>query len=186
MEVWKDIEGFEGLYQISSLGNVKTLSYGPKNVRQLSNKSKILKQSLSSSGYLHVQLYKQGKSKTIMTHILVAKAFVDNPSNKREVNHIDGNKSNNNMNNLEWVTRSENLSHAIKLGLRKPPMLNKKGKDNKNRKPVIQYSKDGELIKTWDSIADAARYYGTTISAISSCTHGRKKTCVNYKWVSPI
>lgn len=186
MEIWKDIKGYEGIYQISNFGNVKSLSFGPKNIKQLSSKSKTLKQSLSSSGYLHVQLYKHGKPKTMLIHVLVASTFIENPLNKREVNHIDGNKQNNNANNLEWVTRAENLSHAIKLGLRKPPMLGKKGENNIHRKEVLQYSKDGKLIKKWDSISDASRYYGLRSSSICSCIHGRRKTCKNYVWVSPV
>ena len=118
-EVWKDIEGYEGLYQVSTCGNIKSLAKPRKNGngRCYIQKEKLLKQSFTSTGYKKVELYKDGKRKSFKVHRLVAIAFISNPDNKPEVNHIDGNKINNNIDNLEWVTSSENTIHAYETGL---------------------------------------------------------------------
>ena len=118
-EVWKDIEGYEGLYQVSTCGNIKSLAKPRKNGngRCYIQKEKLLKQSFTSTGYKKVELYKDGKRKSFKVHRLVAIAFIPNPDNKPEVNHIDGNKINNNIDNLEWVTSSENTIHAYETGL---------------------------------------------------------------------
>ena len=112
-EVWRDIKGFEGLYQVSNSGKVKSLNFHREN-RECELKSKVTK-----DGYYETALSKNGKYKYIRTHRLVAMAFCENPNNKNEVNHIDGNKLNNRADNLEWVTSSENQKHAYKLGLQK-------------------------------------------------------------------
>lgn len=108
-EVWKDIEGYEGLYQVSTLGRVKSLA------RERVSKDKILK----SSGvrYKLVCLYKSGIVKYVKVHRLVANAFISNPENKPQVNHKDGNKFNNSVSNLEWATSKENCIHAVQTGL---------------------------------------------------------------------
>ena len=118
-EVWKDIEGYEGLYQVSTCGNIKSLAKSRKNGngRYYIQKEKLLKQSFTTTGYKKVELYKDGKRKSFKVHRLVAIAFIPNPDNKPEVNHIDGNKINNNIDNLEWVTSSENSIHAYETGL---------------------------------------------------------------------
>ena len=118
-EVWKDIEGYEGLYQVSTCGNIKSLAKPRKNGngRSYTQKEKLLKQTFTSTGYKKVELYKDGKRKGFKVHRLVAIAFIPNPDNKPEVNHIDGNKINNNIDNLEWVTSSENSIHAYETGL---------------------------------------------------------------------
>lgn len=118
-EVWKDIEGYEGLYQVSTCGNIKSLAKPRKNGngRSYIQKEKLLKQSFTTTGYKKVELYKDGKRKSFKVHRLVAIAFIPNPDNKPEVNHIDGNKINNNIDNLEWVTSSENSIHAYETGL---------------------------------------------------------------------
>ena len=105
-EIWKDIEGYEGLYWASNLGNIKSLK-------------KILKLNKVAKGYFHATLYKDGIPKTFKAHRLTAKAFIPNPENKNEVNHKDGIKTNNNILNLEWNTRAENNRHAIENGLLK-------------------------------------------------------------------
>lgn len=105
-EIWKDIEGYEGLYQISNLGRIWTTKY------------KRFKNPTKCKGYLQIGLSKNKKRKMYKVHRLVAIAFVSNPNNKPYINHIDGNKSNNRADNLEWVTQSENVSHAYKTGLK--------------------------------------------------------------------
>lgn len=120
-EIWKDIVGYEGLYQVSNLGRVKSLIY-----------SKILKEFNDGrcDGYSKIKLYKDKSNKTIKISRLVAIAFLPNYNNLPVVNHIDGNKQNNSVNNLEWVTHSENQKHAIRTGL----LVRKTGENNKRSK----------------------------------------------------
>ena len=116
MEIWKDIEGFEGLYQVSNLGRVKSLS---RKCGTCYKKESIRKLSQTKDGYLKIRLMGNGKDITTRIHRLVALAFIPNYSNKETVNHIDGNKHNNIVENLEWSTRQEQLKHAYNLGLKK-------------------------------------------------------------------
>lgn len=119
-EIWKDIEGYEGLYQISNLGRVKSLKrYSKyKNSKRFINE-KIIKLQKSKNGYLRVELCKNNIKKKYLIHRLVGYAFLNNYDNNLEINHKDGNKQNNNVENLEWITRSENERHAYKMGLAK-------------------------------------------------------------------
>lgn len=118
IEVWEDIEGFEN-YQISNLGRVKSKERYTKikNGVMSLRKEKILKLSHNKKGYAQTVLYKNKKPITVKIHRLVAQAFIPNPENKPQVNHKDGNKDNNFVNNLEWLTDKENKQHAIKNGL---------------------------------------------------------------------
>lgn len=183
-EIWKDIHGYEGLYQVSNLGNVKSLHYGKKtdHLNWKNQPPRLLRQKVSTSGYLRVELYRPDSRKNFYVHRLVALAFIPNCENKNEVNHIDGNKLNNNADNLEWVSRSENQVHALKMGLNKPPMTGVNSYKCPASKPVLQYSLNGEFVKLWYSAADAARYLNIHPSGISNCATGRYKTCCGYKW----
>ncbi|MGM1462396.1 NUMOD4 domain-containing protein [Bacillus cereus group sp. BceL310] len=107
MEIWRDIEGYEGLYQVSNLGRVRSLK---KN-------KMIMKPFVNEEGYLRITLLKDRKKNNLRVHRLVAKAFIYNKDNKPEVNHINAIKSDNKVNNLEWVTPKENMKHANDLGL---------------------------------------------------------------------
>lgn len=109
-ETWKDIAGYEGLYQVSNLGNVRRMN-GPTR--------KTLAININRDGYETVHL-SNGNGKRFMVHRLVAQAFISNPGNKPQVNHIDGDKTNNSTKNLEWVTPSENVKHAFSIGLKLP------------------------------------------------------------------
>ena len=106
-EIWKDIKGYEGLYMISNLGRIKSSYY-----------NKVLKSGKDKHGYLHVSLYKNSIAHTKNIHIIVARTFIPNPNNLPEINHIDGNKENCAVSNLEHSTRSNNEKHARKIGLK--------------------------------------------------------------------
>lgn len=123
-EIWKDIKGYEGIYQISNLGRVKSLArkipieaWGKKRLRSIPERIMQLEQV---NGYFTLSLKKDGKRKHHKVHRLVAESFLENHEEKRCVNHIDGNKENNCVDNLEWVTHSENMIHASKTGLYVP------------------------------------------------------------------
>ena len=107
-EKWVDIKGYEGLYQVSNMGDVKRL---------YKNSEKLLAERVSTTGYDHKSLWKDNKRTNFKTHRLVALAFIENPKGKYTVNHIDGNKLNNNVTNLEWLSLGENLRHARDTGL---------------------------------------------------------------------
>lgn len=117
-EIWKDIKGYEGLYQVSNYGRIKALS---KTVNRgkchRSWKEHYLKYGVDNRGYYKTHLSKNGVNKTVKVHRIVAQTFINNQLNKKEVNHKDGNKQNNTVDNLEWVTKSENQLHAYKTGL---------------------------------------------------------------------
>jgi hypothetical protein len=121
MEFWRNIIGYEGLYQISTLGNVKSLG------NEFSKKERLLKQKLDRNGYKSISLCKNGQSKYFSIHRLVAIHFLNRKDPSLHVNHRDGVKTNNNLHNLEWVTRSENQKHAYRLGLLKLPNQRKLG-----------------------------------------------------------
>jgi hypothetical protein len=173
-EIFRDVVGFEGKYKVSNFGNVLSLNY------QNTNTEKMLVPLKHHGGYLIVHL---GKSRVKSIHVLVAEAFLPNPEGKKCVNHIDGNKHNNCVKNLEWATHKENTAHAIRTGLRNPHFNNaKRGKENAQSKAVCQYSTDGTLLKVWECISDAARAVGCNPCQIVSVATGRTKTCHGFVW----
>ena len=193
-EVWKDIDGYEGSYQVSNYGRVRSKDRVSFSGRKL--KGRVLKQT-ANKGYYMIGLYKDGKrfSKTVSR--LVAKAFIPNPENKPEVNHIDENKANNHANNLEWATAKENANHGTRPDrLRKISIKNKSHKHlfkndklrklNESRKvPVKQIDTEtGEVINKFPSRAEANEFLGKkrTSSAISDCLSGKCKTAYGFKW----
>lgn len=177
-ETWKDIPGYENHYQVSDMGNVRSLNFlGHKGVIHL------LKQTKSYDGYLRVPLTLNGTKRTLSTHILVAKAFIPNPEKKPQVNHIDGNKENNCVHNLEWVTGKENIQHAIRNGLRKAELpYYRTGANHPCSKPIYQYSLSGTLVKKWDCVSDAARSLDCKPVSLINCSKGRIKSCKGYMW----
>ncbi len=180
-EEWKDIEGYEGLYEISSFGNVKSLNY------RRTWKEENIKPS-KCNGYCHILLHKNTIKKTKKIHRLVSIAFIQNVYNKLEVNHINWIKTDNRVENLEWCTRSENNKHAWDTWLNKVSESNnfktnnprptkwKFWKDNPNSKPVNQYTKGWELIREWLSVVDIKRELWINYWNISSCLRWRYKS----------
>lgn len=174
-EIWKNVKNYENIYQISNLGRVKSLERTINDnggIRIL--KEKILKQSIHYHGYLYVILNKKKK----YVHRLVAEAFLDNQNNYKEVNHKDGNKQNNRVDNLEWCTRSYNVLHSYKTGLLKA----KKGEKNGKSKAVMQYDLQGNFIKKWECIKEASKQLKIADVSISSVCKNKTKTAGNYKW----
>jgi hypothetical protein len=168
-EIWKDIKGYEGIYQISNLGRVKSL---PRWVRNRSGKyitkEKILAPIKTRKGYLNVHLQSKGYS----VHRLVAKAFIPNPLNLPQVNHKDENKENNSVNNLEWCTNKYNASYGTR-----PERISKK-----SSKKVNQYSLENTFIKDYSSEIEAAKINNCDGSHIAACCRGKRKTCKGYIW----
>lgn len=113
-EIWKEVSGWEGLYAVSNLGRIKSLRTKGRGIVKPNH---ILSQRLNRQGYPYVNLARSGKYKTVYVHRLVGIAFVENKNNYQFLNHMDGNKSNNNASNLEWVTAQENILHARETGL---------------------------------------------------------------------
>lgn len=165
-EIWRDISSYEGLYQVSNLGNVKSLNY------LRTGNERMLKPVKNRYGYLLVNLCKNGKTRLFKVHRLVAKAFIPNTNNKSDVNHKDENKANNCVDNLEWTTRKENINY----GTHNERMSKSKSK------AVIQYSLDGEFIRKWPSATQIKIELGFSQSHISDCCKGKQKTAYGYIW----
>ena len=171
MEIWEDIEGYEGIYQVSSLGKVKSLNFNH------TKKEKILKLMSDRYGYLRVDLCKEGKRKTYKVHRLVAQAFIPNPENKPEVNHKDEDKTNNKVENLEWMTCKENINYGTRTERSGKSQTN----DKKRSKPIYGINvKTNEKIE-FPSTREAQRN-GFNHSHIVNCLKGRLKTHKGYKW----
>lgn len=168
MEEWRDVHEFEGIYQVSSLGNIRN------------SKNKLLKLYHNTNGYMSIDLYKNGKVHKFRVHRLVAEAFIPNLYNLPMVNHRDGNKMNNQVSNLEWCDNSYNLSY----GSRAEKMFQSRIDRNRKtaQKKVIQFDLQGNIISEYKSISEASRATGISCGAIwQSCNKG----CVTnelYKW----
>lgn len=164
-EIWKDIEGYEGKYQVSNFGRVRSFLSSHGNLRAV---PLILAPRKSSDGYLRVALSKNGVRKDYMIHRLVIVTFKDRTNIKETVNHIDGNKENNVVDNLEWADRVEQMQHAYKLGLKKPVHTNRKlsAEDIKEiRKVYIFRSKEFGTVAL-------AKKYGVTNAVIGHIVRG--------------
>lgn len=166
-EIWKDVVGYEGLYQVSNFGRVKSLKHivRTKGGYTRCSPSKILTNCFDNN-YYHVRLYKYGKAKLHLVHRLVATSFLQNIDNKTQINHIDGNKLNNNVDNLEWCTPSENIKHAFRIGLCIP-------QDGGTSKKVAAYKRNGEFVGNYESLHDAARKLNCNLGHIWSVLNNR-------------
>lgn len=209
-EIWKDISGYEGLYQVSNLGNIKSFNYGGHG------KIKLLKLE-NFKGYKRVVLSKNGKTKRYFVHRLVAMTFIPNPDDLPIVNHKDENKTNNNVNNLEWCTHEYNVNYGTrnertseshkgksfseehkkkisekmkgkthseetKKKMSESHKGKNRGKDNPISKPILMYDKEGNFIRRFDCIRDTNEYFGkkNAHTVVSACLRGKCKTAYGF------
>ena len=164
METWKAIAGYEGLYEISDMGRVKSLWYG---------KEKILKPGKNTHGYLFVCLSKDGQKKVSLVHRLVAESFIQNPNNLETINHKDEVKTNNTVTNLEWMSRKDNNNYGTH---------NKRMAEALSKQVQMFDKKTGELLATFPSLMEAERVTGIDKSNISKCCNGKYKSAGGYIW----
>ena len=178
-EIWKDVKGFEGLYQVSSFGRVKSLSkrffvsnqFGKTNKIRIT-KERILRPQLNKYGYLCVTLCKNGIHTLSVVHRLVAKTFIENKNNHVCINHKDENKMNNCVDNLEWCTVKYNQNYGtIKERVSYAQSID-----------IIQCDINGDFIKRWHGINKASRELKINHSNIISCCQGKRKTAGGYIW----
>ncbi len=179
-EVWLPIFGYDGLYEISSFGQVKSfyIKQSGRNGFLGNEPYKIISQRERGKGYLGVLLSKNFAGKTYSVHRLVAEAFIPNPENKPMVNHKNGIKTDNSVTNLEWMTNSENIQHAFNNKLIKSNY----GSDHHGARPIIQMDILGNEINTFETAVSAEKNTGISKSAICYCLKGKTKTSGGFKW----
>lgn len=158
-EIWHDIEGYEGLYQISNKGRVKSLKWG---------KERILRPGIDTSGYYFIILYNDSVSKPFKLHRLVAQGFIPNLYNKPQVNHLDENKLNNCVENLEWATSKENTNYGTR--------------NERLSRKILQYSRTGEFIREWQGAREVERVLGISHQNIAKCCKGKCKSAYGFVW----
>ena len=160
VETFVEIEGFEN-YEVSNLGKVRNIKSGI-----------MLKPWITKDGYLRHCLYKHNKRKNLLLHRIIATAFIDNPGEKTQVNHIDENKLNNDLSNLEWCTVRENNMHGTRT----------KRVAEKLSQKVIQLDLNDNVLNEFESMKQAGQETGTSASHISHCCNGKRKSAGGYKW----
>ena len=161
-EIWKDKKDYEGLYQVSNWGRIKSIKFG---------KEKILKLNKDKDSYLQVTLCKNNIKKVYKVHRLVAEAFLPNSDNLPQVNHKDEDKTNNNVENLEWCDSLYNVRYGTGIERR----------SKKRSKPVLQYTLDGEFVREWPSIMECGRN-GYSQGNIWICCQGKRQTHKGFRW----
>lgn len=175
-EIWKDIEGYEGLYQISNFGRVKSLSRlnhcGHKGSKPLRINEYIRKPQITPKGYLNIKLSKDGVSTSYQIHRLVGQAFIPNPNNLPQINHIDEVKTNNIVNNLEWCTNLQNARHG--------DVIERRG--NSIKRPILEFNMIGEFVGKHDSSTNVAVARGHGTNGIYRCCNGYQKTAYGSIW----
>lgn len=178
-EIWKPVKDYEGLYEVSNFGRVRSLDMvlpmianGVVTTRV--RHGVLRKFHKGHTGYDYVMLRKQGHPRNCRVHRIVAQAFIPNPNNLPEVNHKDENKSNNRADNLEWCTSSYNHRYGTTI----------ERAADKIRRPVFQLSMDGQIIKRYNSVTEAEKATGVTTSTISGCCKGSygHKSAGGYRW----
>lgn len=192
-EEWSDVVGYEGLYQVSNLGRVKSL---PKDIRRgrgiYHRGCIIMKPIINGNGYYQVTLFSNNNKKKIrLIHNIMLEAFVQNPNNYTECDHINTIKTDNRLENLRWANRDINMNNpltkyhrrkAIKVYCRNPDYIKKQRNNQPYMKPVLQYTLDMDFVKEHISLMEASRYVNGNISSISRCCKGIQKTACGYIW----
>ena len=176
MEEWRDVPGFENLYQVSNYGRVRRIYNG---------KVKVMTQRHRGKGYLGVTLIKNSIKKDSYVHRLVAETFIPNQDNLPQVNHKNLNKEDNSVDNLEWVTAIENMRHRYKYGAPVKRVKRKRCtsfRKRKNTKKIKQYLLDGTYVQTWDSLLQIQNTLGFYHSNISACCKGVTRKSHGYIW----
>lgn len=177
-EIWKPVKGFEGLYEVSNMGRVRSLDrvvYQKNKFGRMSRHiyyGQIIKQQKQRNGYFIVNLYRNGQIEKCLVHRLVGSCFLEKKDGKDCINHLDCDKSNNRAENLEWCTQSENVQYAYDVGAMKPPHMRK----------VAQYSLDGVLLKVWESQSEASRNLGIYQSNIYKVCSGKRNQTGGFIW----
>lgn len=166
-EIWKPVVGYEGLYEVSNLGKVRSLNYLKQRGR-----IELMKPLLVWDGHLVISLSKEGRARKKLVHRLVAEAFIPNPLMLPQINHKNEIKDDNRVENLEWCT----LSYNIQYGTR----ISRIGQSN--RIPVLQYSEKGEFVARYNSIVEAEKRTGISHAHIIQCARGQRKSTGGYKW----
>ena len=182
-EIWRQVVGFEGLYEVSNMGAVRSIFYRK-------NRGPFLMKFYRHSNYYGdddnryriVTLWKDKKKYKIFVHVLVATAFIPNPDGKKEVDHINGIRYDNRVENLRWVTRSENRQNPISKKRMSESHKGRYGAQTSHYHGVVQLTMDGEFIKAWESISTAVRMLGVRQSGVTACCIGRYGSSGGYKW----
>jgi hypothetical protein len=185
-EEWRPVKGYEGLYEVSNMGRVRSVDHEVEIVQSKRNykihrKGQLLKPQARQHGYLCVQLHGRGghstrNFKSLSVHRLVAESFVSNPYDYKEVNHKDEDKTNNRADNLEWCTRQYNTNYGS-CQIRRV----RKGADNPRSKPVNQYTRDGQFVRKFDSINEVRRF-GFSIGNVWKCLKGQYSHAYGFVW----
>ena len=169
MEIWKAIPDTNGMIEVSDCGRVRSW---------LSGTPRVLKATPDAKGYLKIMLTVNRRKWGIRVHREVAKAFIDNPNNLPQVNHIDGNKANNSVENLEWVTNKENAAHAIRNGLWDSVFKGALAENERRKKPILATRLDDGTVIYFGSVADAERAIGSR--HITDVLKGKRKQCKGF------
>lgn len=184
-ESWKDIQGFEGLYQISNFGRVKSLPFWHNNrFGGFMTSEQLINGRIDKKGYRYVALGKKDKVMEFKVHRLVAIHFIPNPYNYPQVNHRDENKTNNHVSNLKWCNNQYNANY----GTRTDRIIVARGQKRKVRHPdmrkrkVLQYDLDGNFVRCWECAKDVKKELGIDNGNIGKCCMGKKSKAGGYKW----
>lgn len=165
-EIWKEVPGYEGLYEVSDKGQVRSLNYSR------TGQTKVLKPSKNPRGYHYVNLCKDGRQKSSTVHRLVAQAFIPNPMVLPMVNHKNEDKTDNRVDNLEWCDHRYNINYGTRNERVAKTMS----------KPVLQFDKSGNFVKEWPSVSEVERQTGWFNTCISACCLGKRKTAYGFVW----
>lgn len=193
IEEWRSVCGFEGYYEVSNTGNVRSCDryVNAKLGSKSFLKGEMMKLQKNHKGYMTVILHKNNKHYSKTVHRLVAEAFIDNPENLPQVNHKDTDKTNNNVTNLEWISNYDNMQHAMQHGCYKNAFTEKaRASTIKNLEKaidrlkiaVIQYDMGWNKIREFESISFAGRTLGISASKIVACCKGKRNMCGGYRW----